>query len=475
MLSPLFAQDSKEKKDAYLSLMANHLHEKINNARENPIAAAESIGIKAEKIMIEQPELYDILTQGLSPLSFNEHLYKAAHAHAEDMFANNYFSHNSPDNRTYEDRMIEKGYMPAASGESIGILKFVNFIEPDVAANLIFENMFRDQLDPLSTDRNMLNPNLKEIGISLETGTLTIDGVDHNVYVVICDFGSPVEKIELEFFHAINLARYSPIDMAFLLGVDLNYITTYFPEIYANLPTRLPSLIFNPRLYASAKSYASDIFENGYSYNNTEEYDLAFMDRITKNGYDPLTAEEAVEYSFCVDRGYFQLFENLMTNELFQIADEHAELRMFNPELKDVGIGFVTGESEKLRGFCSNSVNLMVADFGTPVIPKKPGIVGIAYSDQNYDGFYTQGEGIHNILISVENLSGFYRDIYTNEAGGFAVLSLDPDEYRLTAHFDNYEMIEDIKIEEENEFVIFKAHPDIEKIIGEEEITSVSF
>jgi len=474
-----FAQESKENKDAYLSIMAYHLHEKINQARENPLETASSLGMEPEKILSEQPELYDILSRGLSPLHLNDNLYKAAHAHAEDMLAKNYFSHNSPDNRSYEDRIIEKGYMPAASGESIGILKFVNFIEPDVAANLIFENMFRDQLNPSGTDRNILNPNVKDIGISLETGILTIDGTEHNVYIVICDFGSPVEKVELEFFQLINLARFNPMEMAFLLGVDLNYIMTYLPDLYADLPARLPSLTFNPRLYGTAKSYTLNIFENGYSHNNTEDEltfdELTFIDRIRESGYDPFIAEEAVEYSFCVDRGYFQLFENLMIDEFFQITDEYAELRLFNPALKEAGIGFITGESEKLAGLCSKSVNLMVADFGTPVVPKKPGIVGIAYTDQNYNGFYTQGEGIPNILISVESPSGFYRDIYTNEAGGFTVLSLEPDEYRLKAHFDNYEIIEDVKIEKENEFVIFKGHPDMEKVIEDEEIVSVSF
>jgi hypothetical protein len=46
-------------------------------------------------------------------------------------------------------------------------------------------------------------------------------------------------------------------------------------------------------------------------------------------------------------------------------------LNILNPELKEFGIGIIKTKSEKLRGLCSEYVNLLVIDYGahqSPVI-----------------------------------------------------------------------------------------------------------
>lgn len=55
----------------------------------------------------------------VEPLTWNDKLHKAAQLHADDMSANSYFSHNSADGRTPQDRITEQKYSWSTFGENI--------------------------------------------------------------------------------------------------------------------------------------------------------------------------------------------------------------------------------------------------------------------------------------------------------------------------------------------------------------------
>ncbi len=57
--------------------------------------------------------------QGLEPLEYNSALEDAAQLHAEDMRANDYFSHDSQDGRNFVDRINDAGYSGVPGGENI--------------------------------------------------------------------------------------------------------------------------------------------------------------------------------------------------------------------------------------------------------------------------------------------------------------------------------------------------------------------
>lgn len=57
---------------------------------------------------------------GAGPVSYNALLYSAAKGHADDMFAQNYFSHTSLDGRELDDRVNATGYQWRRIGENIG-------------------------------------------------------------------------------------------------------------------------------------------------------------------------------------------------------------------------------------------------------------------------------------------------------------------------------------------------------------------
>src|SRR4051795_5383795 len=59
-------------------------------------------------------------SRGLRPLKSNRHLAKAAGAHARDMCARGYFSHESANGATFVDRIRKAGYVPARAFPSLG-------------------------------------------------------------------------------------------------------------------------------------------------------------------------------------------------------------------------------------------------------------------------------------------------------------------------------------------------------------------
>ena len=90
----------------------------INQARQNPLAAAAAMGMDPEKILKDLPQLEQILRQGLPAVTFNGTLSAVARAHTQDMFANGYYSQNSPDGRGYDARIRNSVYPAATTGES---------------------------------------------------------------------------------------------------------------------------------------------------------------------------------------------------------------------------------------------------------------------------------------------------------------------------------------------------------------------
>jgi hypothetical protein len=373
------------------SLQEEVLLELINQARQNPLGVAASMGMDPEKILKDLPELEKILKEGLPPVTFNPTLYGVASAHTLDMFANSYYSHVSPDGRGYEARIRDAGYPAGATGESLGMLAFANFIDPKDAARFLFEYMFRDELDPLRTEkRNILDPLLKEVGVSVETGVLSLGGAPWNVYLATCDYGAvtpvpdpvipepdPVPVIsvpEAQLFQLINQARQNPLTAAASVGLDPQQILADFPESRDVLTQGFPPLTFSSSLYKAAKAHAADMLANGYYSHNSLD-GRTYADRIRQTGYNLLNAGEYIELQ-CLGTGLATddeikaridwlvryMFQKLFTRDLR--PDSAEQRNILNTGLKEVGISIVTGTSQELGGICGNFMLLMVADFG---------------------------------------------------------------------------------------------------------------
>ena len=445
----------------------------INEAREDPLNMATSMGMDADQILQDFPELRDILTNGLSPLSLNQNLYEAASAHTKDMLKKGYYSHDSLDGRTYDDRIIESGYEPVVTGESLGMLGFANFIDPDEAVRLLFENMFRNELDPSGTEkRNILNPELREAGISICTGAFNLGGSFFNVYLTTCDFASnEIYLIESELITLINQAREDPLTMATSLGMDTDKILEELPELREILTKGLSPLTFNRNLYTASTEYLQEIIdtpESGHrqpppgspwhpQWNILTYDDPDYDDRILEHGYCPLlTGEIAVSLESDISVGSAQgaqiLFEAIFKDELD--PDRIEGRNILNPMFKEVGTSFGVisfSQGEEL----SSIYHLLVCDFGAPITEQDPSLTGVVYEDLDQDGIYSPGEGIPGIAISIEGV-GAALNLFTNQAGGFTV-RLEPGNYQVTACLpDDKLRVQTVDLAEENQGLWFR-------------------
>lgn len=339
----------------------------INSARSNPLKTAESMGMDPERILEDLPELKDILTEGLSPLAFNRILYDAAGAHNQDMLLNGYYSSVSLDGRTLYDRVVKKGYLPTAAGESLGMIGFINFIEPGEAVRLVFERMFADELKPGSSgNRNILNPELEEAGISFISGSMIVDGYNYNVYLATCDFGSsPVSAMELRLYELVNEARARPLYMAESLGMDPARVLADLPELADILIQGLPALWPNEKLFNAAAGHTKDMARGQYFTHDSMD-GTTFDDRITGAGYEPVLTGEAIGIVSFLDVTYPRdavelIFRKIFADELDPLSDEPRNI--LNPYLREMGAGFGAGMFEAEGD--TECYILMTCDFGT--------------------------------------------------------------------------------------------------------------
>ena len=117
-------------------------------------------------------------TRGLNPLQENSQLSQAAYLKAKDMIEKDYFSHQSPEGVTPWYWIKETGYNYKFAGENLAI----GFLDS--------EEVFNAWMLSLPHQKNVLNPNYKEMGIAVLKG----DFQGSETTVVVQLFGSSLSK-----------------------------------------------------------------------------------------------------------------------------------------------------------------------------------------------------------------------------------------------------------------------------------------
>jgi hypothetical protein len=97
---------------------------------------------------------------GLNPLRFNATLSQAAAAKAQDMFANNYWAHNSPQGKTPWSFIVGSGYKYTIAGENLA----KNF---STSAGVVSAWM----ASPTHRD-NIVKPGYQDVGFAVVNGVL---------------------------------------------------------------------------------------------------------------------------------------------------------------------------------------------------------------------------------------------------------------------------------------------------------------
>lgn len=104
--------------------------------------------------------------QGCGPLKIDDRITAAAQAHAEDMSANDYFSHDSQDGRTFDQRIRNAGY-PSPGAENIAV------------GARTADQVMQMWMDSPGHRANILNCDLNTIGV----------GLDRDGFYWVQDFG----------------------------------------------------------------------------------------------------------------------------------------------------------------------------------------------------------------------------------------------------------------------------------------------
>jgi uncharacterized protein YkwD len=332
--------------DAVPSPQDEALLELINQARQNPLSVAASMGMDPAKILKDLPGLEKILKEGLPPVTFNRTLFEVARTHTQDMFANGYYSHVSPDGRGADARIKDSGYAAVATGESLGMLTFANFINPKDAARFLFEYMFWDELDPSRTEkRNILDPSLKEAGVSVDTGVLRLGGTLWNVYLATCDFGAALSEPENELLRLINEARANPLGVAQTFGIDAGVYLEGRPELRAAFEQGLAPLVVNGSLVSASAAHLRDMLGNNY-YGKISLDGRTVNERVAATGYRFAAAGESLGITWFTDpidpmAAAGLIFASMLRDELD--PSNAGKLTVLDPGMKEAGIALGQG------------------------------------------------------------------------------------------------------------------------------------
>ena len=387
------------------------LLELINKARKDPLGMAESLGIDRHTVLQDLPGLNAVLKKGLAPLRFNDSLYRAATGHTEDMVARTYYSHNSPDGRTYGERIRESGYLAALCGESLGLVAFQNFMDTAEAVRIIFESIFLAELDPETTKvRNILNPAITEAGIAFGSGQFTAGGLTLNAYPVTFDFGKPVagaEAVEQTLISMINSARKNPGQALLSAGIELKTAAEAYGDLAWALTWPLAPLARDEKLHGTATAHNRDMRDRLYFGTVSPDGSTPF-ERVESAGYAPDNVGESLGMTLGVLEvskvdGPFDvarcLYEILLKNDVDPRSDVRRNI--FAPFMTEVGIGLAIYLDPDPEGGEDGSLYYtVVADFARP-LDLKPFVMGTFYEDSNKNGVIDEGEGISGSKITL--------------------------------------------------------------------------
>ncbi len=425
--------------------MDQRLEALINAARANPLEMAASVGLNPEQVLADLPELAPVLVHGLPPLAVDERLATAARQHTGDMLANDFIGHTSSDGRALPDRLLENGYEAMATGEDLGLLGFINFIDPQSAVFKVFNNLYRAELNPQrERPRIILTTDANAIGIGFGSGVLTLDSVPFNVYLTTVNIATTPWELADRIAAWINHLRSNPRATIHALGIDLAPYLFARADIGIFLDTPQAALISDGTLQQSAESHTWDMLQNNFI--DTIGSDGRTLEqRLTEAGYELAWATTAISLTgFAGDIGDAQsAAERLATAWVHADLDRYmncgsgACMTLLNPEFEAMGVGLAAGgyvfDADPVA-VLMGSLNLAVPEAGSEA--DSLFFTVAVWNDRNSDGAYSFGEEYPGVAVRLSRYTPFgYFDIgtYTTNAGGEVLMPVNgADQYQVT-------------------------------------------
>ncbi|MEJ5365522.1 MAG: hypothetical protein WHS86_10495 [Desulfosoma sp.] len=202
----------------------------------------------------EKPFFQTLAAQGMPRFVTNEALSRTAADTAESLMAQAEGGSASFDLPPLAERFTEHGYPAVEKGEIVTGLTFRNFVQPEAAAEALFRQVLARELAASNLrDTVLLNPYVRDVGVSCRAGKITVNGVPQNAYVLVVDAGAHIlHDLELHLFQQLNRWRRDPGRGIF--PVLLSTLTGN-PGPFALEP--VPVVLWNAKLYEEVRALAS--------------------------------------------------------------------------------------------------------------------------------------------------------------------------------------------------------------------------
>lgn len=451
------------------------LLERINQARINPLAEAVRLGYDAASLLNDLPELATILENGLPPLASSYRLDDTALNHTADMLSRHFYSQINPDGLTPADRIQGAGFQAVATGESLGLVAFINFMPAEKAVDILFSNIFKKELKAgPDVQRKILNPQFTAIGIGVLTGPMVLNGNTLNTYVATCDFArtseldlsrNTIARLEGNLLNLINQFRSAPLVVSQRLGFDVETFVTSDPALGGIFQRSVPPLVPNSALEAASNSHISAILSAGGYTTSSSLVDPAVQARMRAAGYPALRYVESVQAIEVSDMAHlsqisYDLMNHLILEAIFDYH-EHGTFHLLDPSFEDIGLGIAKGML-KFNGSTVDTI-LLSLTLGADDQPNPVYIMGNIFIDHNGDQLHTLGEEITGISIGVRRIhpiSGVFdpQTMQPNPSGSFFIAVPESGEYQLSFNIDDDQpVIRRSFIDTDNEWICLRA------------------
>ena len=187
LISPLKAEPP-----LFLDEYLPQLQAEVNSFRLEPLKWAQENQLSVEEVKSLWKDLFFILEQGLTPLSWDETLAWVARNHLEDLFSHLFVGHLSSEGLNPEERARRAGYRLLLLGESEAFILFENYLPPEKALELLLRRLFQDALLRKSPEgAPFLFPPYEELGAAFLGGQILLGDKTYNVYGLCLEFGLP--------------------------------------------------------------------------------------------------------------------------------------------------------------------------------------------------------------------------------------------------------------------------------------------
>ena len=392
---PCFLQNKAEASEE----TEQYIIERLNSIRSDPLAHAELLGYNRQVLLETLPFLDEMIKKGIKPFARDGFLSLKVNSSGslEDDFP----------------VLPENDY--ALTGETKGIVTFLNFMDIGTGVQIILHNLFKKELDPsFKGQRYILSSDFNLAGISFrEETTWTRTGIK-NSYIITASFGSSLLKSEVQVLNMINQVRAEPLKVdnyIFLnLGaaVDNNLDAAYalngtYQPLFIDSTLQTYGTLFGNENYLGQAIY--------YGYSGIEVNKSPIVEIF------PVTYSDSLAASF---------FSSLISNELKKYP---ATKIVFNSDFNNAGLSaFYIKVENSVYDYATLSLTAGNGIYENPACSK---IYGIIYRDTNENEVYTPGKGIAKKTVVIIDKKTFAKaeTVITDNTGHFSATLLKHKEY----------------------------------------------